>query len=234
MSRTFSTAAGFAAIIATFVMGGLTHSAADPNGNSPSDPSRLATLDAEDLDAMARALTADVASSTPGNTTTVPLAADGMSPVRLTDDVRAESAFALSELDPTRHVRLYVASAAVNNDGAAPGCADAASSWVLCSERQTSDGVETTETYVSIAAPQAGPGKYAAVDPASVTQSKAEDLRVECVVSLFLPAGGMVSARETVFGVDDTRDLTAAFVEGDSLVRLVHDRTLLASLEGTS
>ncbi|WP_183092576.1 hypothetical protein [Nocardioides stalactiti] len=179
---------------------------------------------------MAAALVDDVRSARMGRLRVVALADDGVSHVPQSGDARVQSAFVLSRIGNNREFRLYVASAASRNDGPSAGCPDATTSLVACSERETGDGVEVIETWVSVALPEAGPGKYTAIAPVDVGAAPAEDLRVERVVRLFLPGGGMVSARETVFGVESGNVVAAAFVESGSLVELVHDPTLLTSL----
>lgn len=224
--------AGAIVLTASFVIAGESRTNAQ-QGTSTPPAATIDRLDASTLDVMTESLLAEVPAAADGRVTTVPLAADGISPLPNIADVEAESAFVLSRIADERDYKLYFATRSGSGDAGSAGCPTAATvSLIACSERETQNGVETTETYVSVALPEAGAGKYIAIDPAKVTAAMAADLRVERVVRLHLPGGGKVSAWETVYGVSNTDDLEAAFVEADSLVALVHDVTLLQSLRG--
>lgn len=151
-----------------------------------------------------------------------PLASDTREPFKF--------AYALAGSSDSREWKLYVAAPGADQTGSG-GCPKEVTFVQSCSERQTADGNEITSTYVSVADKEVGHGLYTAIEPNRITPDMWPDLRVERIVRLQLPNGGVVSAQEAVYGVHGA-DLEGEFVAAEALSGLVHGEELLRTFGG--
>lgn len=183
-------------------------------------------LDSTDFDAMQKALSSQIPES---------MGADFMRQGVDENGMPSESA---AEAPPAGYVatnirngqewKLFVASP--SNVGDVGSCESGEESMaVSCTEAKTPWGLERVELLLARSLPSAGPGKFAVVRAADITKDMLPSLRVERVVRLFPDGGGMLSARQTVYGIADF-DFAAALEPTSTLEGVVQDESLIASL----
>jgi hypothetical protein len=199
---------------------------------SSSTPLTVSTLESTVLEAMREALLSRIPDAAQGKVETVALG-DDWKVVAPGERSAATAALTSSKVGESREWSLYVAARGAEGD-AIEGCpTNKVPAMLTCSAASTSDGTETTETFVSIVYPEAGPGKYAPIESATITHEMLPNLRVERIVRLHLNGGGYVSVRETLYGVDSMA-FDAELGPADELVRAAHDAGLLGALDQSS
>jgi len=227
-------AVGGAAAATVLVVAGVSAATArGGSGGSPdsaaSAPRTVEVLDAAALTTLRTTLSSAVPAALAAHTEVVPLAPDAITPVDLAPDTEVMAAYAVVRDGDEREWRLF---AAVDGTQGDPGDEDpcaASLPRLSCTVVDTADGTMTTQRFVSVRRTDAGPGRYAVVDPAQVQVAGLADLRVEQVVRLDLPGGGRISAWETVYGVAGA-DVAAVAHDDRVPAALVRTPELLAAL----
>lgn len=215
--------AGSATVAAAFIINGaMTSEAITTSSNAAIQP-----LTNVDLDSMQRSLADASPEAASGRFEQTALGKDGITPQSRSG--AANSGFVVSTA-PGREFRLYASTGAAAGDTGNACASVAAPAMTSCTKRSTGDGVETTQLVLSVLFPEVGPDKYRFIAPSEVTTAMLPDLRVERIVRLQRTDGGVVSARETVYGVSSTNYDAAFSSSVADLAAVVHDPTLSAEL----